>query len=213
MLCTLACGGSDSTQPGDNLAHVGAPMRVVNASALQLNLLVDGQTAATGIQVGGVSGPISITAGSHELRLTNGTTTSAPVMVTAVDGKELIAVVRGAANTGITSSILADTGAIVPANKSKLRVVHASANAGDNVEIWRTQPDFQTPTHIMTPFAYGAESPYLQSDPGTWEVFITAPGGATKLATTGAINIPAGERRTAVLLDSAKIIFFRVVVE
>ncbi|HEY4304347.1 MAG TPA: hypothetical protein VGM82_07770 [Gemmatimonadaceae bacterium] len=65
----------------------------------------------------------------------------------------------------------------------------------------------------MTPFAYGAESPYLQSDPGTWEVFITAPGGTTKLATTGAINIPAGERRTAVLLDSAKIIFFRVVVE
>jgi hypothetical protein len=147
-LGALACGGSDSTQPGDNLTHVGAPMRVVNASALQLNLLVDGQTAATGIQVGGVSGPISITAGSHELRLTNGTTTSVPVMVTAVDGKELIAVVRGAANTGITSSILADTGAIVPANKSKLRVVHASANAGDKVEIWRTQPDFQTPTHI-----------------------------------------------------------------
>jgi len=39
--------------------------------------------------------------------------------------------------------------------------------------------------HIMTPFPYQATSPYLQSTPGSWEVFVTASGTSTKLATTG----------------------------
>jgi hypothetical protein len=100
-------------------------------------------------------------------------------------------------------------GAILPAGKSKLRVVHLAANAGA-VEIWRTQPDFATPTHILTPFPYQGASPYLQSDPGNWEVFVTPAGATTHIATTDAVAVPAGERRTVVLLDSAGVLKFRV---
>ena len=65
----------------------------------------------------------------------------------------------------------------------------------------------------MTPFDYQATSPYLQSDPGAWEVFVTRPGDTTKLTTTGSITIPAGEKRTVVLLDSAGTMRFRVIVD
>jgi hypothetical protein len=114
--------------------------------------------------------------------------------------------------SGLVASVLVDSGSIVPAGKSKLRVSHLAGGA-PAIEFWRTQPDFQTPVHIMTPFAYQATSPYLQSDPGTWEVFVTAPGGGAKLATTGAISVPAGERRTVVLLDSLGVMRFRVIAE
>ena len=87
-----------------------------------------------------------------------------------------------------------------------------SANAG-SIEIWRTQPDFSTGTHIMTPFPYKATSPYLQSTPGPWEVYVTPAGGTTKLATTGVVNVPDGGRRTVVLLDSAGVLRLKVIVE
>lgn len=63
----------------------------------------------------------------------------------------------------------------------------------------------------MTPFVYKATSPYLQSDPGTWEVFVTSPGGTAKLATTGPVAVPAGERRTVALVDSAGVMKFLVI--
>jgi hypothetical protein len=214
VLATLACDAgraTDSGQPG-GILPTATTIRAVNASASQLNLIVDGDTLIRSVQVGGVSAPAELSFGAHQIRLVSGATISNAVTVTAVDGRAIVAVGKGAASTGITSSVLSDTGAIVPATKSKLRVVHLSEHAGD-IEIWRTQPDFPTPVHIMTPFVYGAESPYLQSDPGVWEVFVTAPGSTTKLTSTGPINIPAGQRRTVVLLDSAGNKRFRVIDE
>lgn len=204
VVASLACSATRPTDDGrtGEIIQSGTTIRAVNATAAPLALVVDGDTLIRGVQVGSVSAPTSLTAGAHQIRLVSGATISNPIAITAVDGRDIVAVGKGAANSGITSSILSDTGAIVPASKSKLRVVHLSEHAGD-IEIWRTQPDFMTPVHIMTPFLYGAESPYLQSDPGAWEVFVTAAGSTTKLASTGSINIPAGQRRTIVLLDSA----------
>jgi len=90
--------------------------------------------------------------------------------------------------------------------------VHLAPDA-NGIEIWRSQPDFQTPVHIMTPFPYQATSPYLQSTPGNWEVFVTATGSSAKLATTGPVQVPSGQRRTVVLLDSAGVLRFRVIAE
>jgi hypothetical protein len=203
ILGLLACDGrtTEADRPGTALPS-GAMIRAVNASASRLNLIVDNDTVLRDVEVGSVSAATSLPAGAHQIRLASGTTASSPLSIKAVDGRVIVAVGTGAASTGISSSVLSDTGAIVPAGKSKLRVVHLSEQAGD-IEIWRTQPDYQTPIHIMTPFLYGDESPYLQSDPGVWEVFVTAAGSTPKLASTGAIDIPAGQRRTVVLLDSA----------
>jgi hypothetical protein len=177
-----------------------------------LDVLVDGSVAVSGLGVANVSAKTGISSGSHVvgLRMANGTVTN--ITLQAVANQTAMTVVVPGTSSGLSVSVLADTGSIVPAGKSKLRVSNL-AGGTQGIEIWRTQPDFQTPVHIMTPFVYGATSPYLQSDPGAWEVFVTAPGGGTTLATTGAVDVPTGERRTVVLLDSVGVLRFRVIAE
>ena len=182
-------------------------VRLINASSSTPNFSIDG-TAIAPIGLAAVSDPVSVSSGSHQLRVTSpgGTTTTLTVQ-TSPSGT--VTAIAGGNATSLYASVLVDTGSVVPAGKSKLRVVHLAPNA-TNIEIWRTQPDFPTPTHIMTPFAYLAASPYLQSDPGNWEVFVTPANGTAKLATSGPIAIPSGEHRTVVLLDSAGVMRLRL---
>jgi hypothetical protein len=115
-------------------------------------------------------------------------------------------------NATTLNAVLLDTGGVVPAGKSKLRVAHLSKLAG-NIDIWRTQPDAPTPTRIQTPFPYLSTTPFVQSDSGAWEVFITPAGSATPLLTTHLFRIPSGGKRTVVLLDSSGTMIFRVLPE
>jgi hypothetical protein len=205
-LFASACGETRLIVP-DNVSFV----RVINASTVPVDVLVDGGVVAQGVGVANVSGALPVAVGPHVLGLRAGGVVS-NVSVQSINGQTVTTVALQSTASSVTASVLVDTGSVVPAGKSKLRVSHLAGGAPD-IEFWRTQPDFQTPVHIMTPFAYQATSPYLQSDPGAWEVFVTAPGGGAKLATTGAITVPSGERRTVVLLDSAGVMTFRVIAE
>jgi hypothetical protein len=125
------------------------------------------------------------------------------------DGTPVVVVALDSAGK-VTPSVLADTGAIVPAGATKLRVAHMASNA-PNIDIWRTQPDFATPIRIQFPFPYRAESPYLQSTPGTWVVMAShlttstspLPPMPDTLASSGPIAIPAGASRTIVIVNAA----------
>jgi hypothetical protein len=55
---------------------------------------------------------------------------------------------------------------------------------------------------MVTPIQYRAASPYLEGDAGVWEVWLTAPGGGARLLSSGPIQIPSGERRTVLLVDT-----------
>lgn len=202
-----ACGGSDGPTPPTAAKGM---LRVVNATGSLLEVKVDGQSRLTGLTVARVSDPLEIPVGSHTIRVQTGAGTFADLSVDMASGRTTIAVARPATN-GLAADEMIDTGAVVPAGKSKLRVAHLAGNT-TGIEIWRTQPDWQTPVHIMTPFDYEDVSPYLQSDPGAWEVFVTAAGTTgPKLATTGSVNVPDGQRRTVVLLDSAGVLRFGVI--
>jgi hypothetical protein len=110
-----------------------------------------------------------------------------------------------------TASVLVDTGNVVPRGRSKLRIINVGRFGG---EVWRTQPDFQSPTPLtLTPIVYGAQSPYLESAGGEWEVWLASADGQTKRTTTGVFTIGSGNRRTALLLDSAGTLRFRVIAE
>jgi hypothetical protein len=198
---------SGATDPGTGSAAI----RVVNASQAPVDIVVDGETVLHGLQVATVSDRINVASGNHQVRLAGPSGSSAQVAIDAPTGATRIAVVTPSSSS-LSATVLADTGALVPAGKTKLRVAHLAAGAG-SIEIWRTQPDFQTPIHLMTPFDYQATSPYLQSDAGNWEVFVTRAGSTTKVTTTGSVAIPAGEKRTVVLLDSAGVMRFRVIVD
>ena len=101
----------------------------------------------------------------------------------------------------VVGSLVADTGAIVPAGKSKLRVIH-SAGLAPPIDVYRTQPDFPTLVSVMFPFDFGASSPYLQSDPGDWSVVVTPDNLTDTLYATGPIAVPDGGRVTVVIVDS-----------
>ena len=211
LLTSLACGPNMADAGATDPNAPNAAVRVINATNSLVDVLIDGQTVVHGLMIAHVSDRLNVSAGSHVVRLVGSAGSSAQVQVVTSTAATRTAVVTPSGSS-LSATVLADTGALVPAGKSKLRVAHLSPNAG-SIEIWRTQPDFQTPSHIMTPFDYLATSPYLQSEPGSWEVFVTRPGSTAKLATTGPVQIPSGEKRTAVLLDSAGVVLFRVIVD
>jgi hypothetical protein len=99
----------------------------------------------------------------------------------------------------------------VAVGKTKVRVANFSKATG--IQIWRTQPDFPTPTLIQTPFPYLAVSPYLESTVGAWEVYVTNNGSTTKLATTGLFSVLSQNKATVVLMDSSGVPVFRVMPE
>lgn len=187
-------------------------VQVVNATRTPLELRIDGSSVVT-IGVARVSTPFRLSSGRHEIQLIGAPEVSARVTVNVDPGVPAIAVIvpanRSETERGIVARVLADTGRIVPAGKSKLRVANF-ASTTVNVDIWRTQPDHPDPVRVMAPFPFRSVSPYLESDAGVWEVFVTPAGGTTRLVTTGPLAIPSGERRTVVLIDSVGVLRLRV---
>lgn len=101
----------------------------------------------------------------------------------------------------VIPQLLGDTNATVPAGKSKLRVVHAAAHAPP-IDIWRTQPDFGTMIRVQFPFDYLDVSPYLQSDPGDWQILVTPAGGTDTLYLSPPILVADGKLVTVTVVDS-----------
>ena len=208
-LALAACSDDEIIDPG--VGGTGSALRVINASQSPMTVLVDGRVVAQGLTVASVSNALAIAPGAHEVRLQTAGGATAALTVQASAG-QTVTTVGAPSGAGLAAAVLQDTGSVVPAGKSKLRVAHLAAGA-PQIDVWRTQPDFQTPIRVMFPFAYQATSPYLQSDPGAWEVWVTPVGSTTRLATTGSITVPSGERRTVVVLDSAGVLRLRVLPE
>jgi hypothetical protein len=96
---------------------------------------------------------------------------------------------------------LGDTGAIPVPGKGKLRVSHLAANAPP-IDVYRTQPDFQTFVKFMDPFPYKAASPFIESTPGDWVIRVTAKGTNQVLSESGPIRVNELWIRTILLLDA-----------
>lgn len=189
-----ACLDVDNPTPQDT------QIRVINAASSSINILVDGAGQLEAVSPSSISA-MFLAAGSHQLTIQTAAGLSTTIPVTTVSG-QVSTTYAYSPNATTLSAVLLDTGGVVPAGKSKLRVSHLSKLAG-NIDVWRTQPDFTIPTRIQTPFPYLSTTPFVQSDSGAWEVFITAAGNTTPLLTTHVFRIPSGGKRTVVLLDSS----------
>lgn len=84
-------------------------------------------------------------------------------------------------------------------------------NAGE-LQVFRTQPDYQTPVSWQFPFTYQAtptslSAPFYESTVGTWEIRIwQTPVGASGWATAPVqivIPLGSGEKKTILMLDKA----------
>ena len=204
LLCLAAVACDDPEAPTTTPATT---LRVINAADGPVDVLVDGQTLLRGLAAGAISGPLGVTAAQHsvQLREAGSSTSSSALAVTTAEGKVSTVYARSTGG-GLGAASLVDTALVPGPGKGKLRVVHLAANA-PALDVWRTQPDYQTFIRIQFPFPYEA-APVVASTPGTWEVRVTLAGESTELvspvlATSGPIAVAEGELRTVVVLDAA----------
>lgn len=198
------CGELETLPPPED-ANATARLRIVQGtSSASIDVLVDNEVVLNGVSVGQASSLASVTPGAHTIRIRrSGTTQIVGERSVEFGATDTATVILIDSSTVINPVVLTDTGAVVPTGKTKLRVVHFATNAPE-IDVWRTQPDYGTLIRVMFPFDYRDASPYLQSDPGNWEVVVTPKDETTQLHTTGAINVPANQRRTVVLLDDGE---------
>jgi hypothetical protein len=187
------------------LVGSGATLRFVNAVHGNVNLMVDGQALLTNVPLGG-SRQTPVGPGAHSIVVekVGGAAGGARSTTIATGGSALIVALDSAGTA--SASVLSDTGAVVPAGATKLRVAHY-ATLAPQIDIWRTQPDFGTPIRVMFPFNAGNVSPYLQSTVGDWHVMVShAISGCCgsmpdTLANTGLFAVADGKSKTVIVTD------------
>ena len=195
----LLAACAESSAPSDKTAS----LRVLNASrdSKAVTVFVDGSQVGSAVVFAQLSVPIPITPGAHRMTFTPmAVAQSAGSFSASFSTGDTTIVIVIDSSTIIDPIVLTDTGSIVPLGASKLRVVHFAEHA-PAIDVWRTQPDYQTLIRVMFPFPYRAASGYIQSTPGDWTVVVTPEGRTDTLLATGPITVPDGKSRTVLLLD------------
>jgi Domain of unknown function (DUF4397) len=208
VVALLGCESSTTT--GTTCCTTGEPgARIINAFTSPVDVLIDGQVAIAALAPGAIDTALT-SLGAHTLMLRpTGSGASVTQPITAAEGAlSTIAAVRGT-NAALASVALDDTNAVVPAGKTKVRVLHLAPNAGE-IQVYRTQPDHQTPISWQFPFTYQSNpdplsAPFFQSDVGTWEVRAwQTPADASGWANAPVkvvIPLASGEKKTVIILD------------
>jgi hypothetical protein len=206
-IAVAACG-NDSTTGATCCSGADGSLRVINAFTGPVDVLVDGNVAISGLPAGTI-GSAAPASGTHSLVLRPASGAAVTKSITTSTGTvATIAAVRTTSG-GVNTAVLDDTGSIVPAGKTKLRVLHLAPSAGV-LQVYRTQPDYQTPVQWQFPFTYqenptSLSAPFYQSDVGTWEVRVwQSPADASGWSTTTTkvvVPLGSGERKTVVILD------------
>ncbi len=202
-VAAAAMAGACSTDPITPLEDPGARLAIVNAQGADVWAMLDGEARA--LVAGGEALTLALAGGTYtlELRPSGGGPAFSRTIAVADSGRYVVVAVD---SNGSLPVILGDTNAVVPAGATKLRVAHMATNA-PAIDIWRTQPDWQTPIRVQFPFNYRDVSPYLQSTPGDWRVMVSSlvanPGDPMPdtLATTDLTAIADGRSRTVVVVD------------
>ena len=197
-----ACSDTKTTDP----VTKGASLQIVNAANVAVDVSVDGQVVATNLAASALSPSLSVTSGAHTVSMMpTGITVGGVAVATSVTTSDAYssAVALTLSSAGaLQAAPLADTGKTVNVGRSKLRVMHLAKNALP-LDIWRTQPDYQTPISILFPYTYQSGAT-VESAAGDWQVRIwpTGAGSWTSAMSSISVNIPSGVLRTVVTLDA-----------
>lgn len=203
----LACGSDSSTR----CCSVGPQgLRVVNAYTGPVDVLIDGSLAVSALAAGAI-GTMASSVGSHALvlRPSGSGASVSQSLITTPGATSTIAVLRGSGGA-LTSATLDDTNSVVPAGATKVRVLQFAPSAG-TLQVYRTQPEYQTPISWQFPFTYQAtptslSAPFYQSTVGTWEVRIwQTPADASGWASAAlrvVVPLASGQKKTILILDA-----------
>ena len=175
---------------------------VANATTGYIDVWIDGRQRAVGLSMNALSYAFSVPSGSHQVRLGDPITGMTELVVESTPDapQTIVAYPTNASMSGPAIAVLTGATSFVP-GKSQLRVANLATGAGP-LEIRQRQPGSPAGSPITTPFPPNTTSPYLEGEPGVWEVWISPPGSEAKTLSTGPIEIASGERRTVLVLDS-----------
>ena len=206
LMAACITGEATTEAPGS-----ATTLLLVNGSPGDVSVWADATPVVTELGAS-LSQRFEIPADAQVIRLEsgNGAVTNISTNV-AANGRITLGLFGGPSGS-VSAVVVPDTGSLPVAGRSKVRVVNLAPSA-TSVDIWRTQPDFQSATRVMFPFPYLASSSFLQSDPGSWTVWVTSTTSTTVLATTGPFTVGGGELRTVALVDSSGVLRLRVISE
>lgn len=209
-IVTLVGIAGCQTDSATGCCSLGQPaLRVINAYTTPVDVLIDGHVAVAAMAAGAID-TLAPSLGDHNvaLRATGASTSISQSITTAAGALNTIAVVRDGSGA-VASAVLDDTNSVVPSGATKVRVIHLAPNAG-TLQVYRTQPDYQTPISWQFPFNYqpnptSLSAPFYQSTPGNWEVRIwQTPADASGWSSAPVkvvLPLSSGEKRTILMLD------------
>jgi len=205
MVLTLGCEGRTSgflvTGPTSNVR-----VRLVNAltSSQSLDLLVDGQSAATGVAFGSASPYASTNEGTHQLQArASGTgTTLVDFTRSLINGSFSLIPAPGLGQSG--ALFLADD-PTTTAGQSRLRVVHVAAAPGPiSVYVTAATADLTTATPLVANLSFASASLYAGVNAGTYRVRITRAGSPNDvLVDVSNVTLGSGSVRTLLVTDAS----------
>lgn len=203
LVCAVGVVGCGS----DAIEGVGIPgtgqLQIVNGASTTIDVRVDGAVKVSGLSASSLSSSLTLPVGSHAVQLVpTGSSTGGTSVTVNIVGESRRVVAATQSTNGVGAMALADTGSVVNVGRSKLRVLNLAANAPP-LDIWRTQPDYQTPISIMFPYPYRSGAT-VESAMGTWEVRVWPTGAGSWANASSALVIPIGgaQLRTVVTLDA-----------
>lgn len=182
---------------------------LVNGSGQMLSVFVDGALQIDDSQQLNIS-LITLPSGTHTVDVRTAAGVDTPLDLTTPPGG-LLNTYAYTTTAGDVKLALLDTTDVPAGNTAKVRAFNLSKLVG-NVDVYASQPDGTVGTQLAPSIAYVATTPYVQNSAGPWEVYLTAAGTMNKLSSTGAFTIEPGGRRTVVLIDSAAVPVFRILV-
>ena len=205
LLATLAvsaCNNDDDvTAPATT-----AELRVVHASpdAPNVDVLVDNTAALTNVAYKAASTYLQVPSGSRNLKVrATGTTTVVIDQTATLNQGSAYTVIATGRVASIAPLVLTDDQTSPAAGNVRLRLVHASPEAG-NVDIYVNAPtaDITTATPTLANVAFRVASNYLEVPAGTYRVRITPAGTKTVAIDVNNVALTAGQVRTAVAVDA-----------
>jgi hypothetical protein len=197
---SMSCGSGSSSTNSDTSPLI----RFVQASPSQstVNILVDSVSIATE-NYGAASGYLTVDQGSRHIQIEpNGSGT--PFIdqnLSLSNGTNTTMVVAGE-TPNITGVVFTDEITPVTAGDASVRIINASPDMGPaDVYIVTAGTSIANVTPTVSSLAFKSATSYQDIVPGSYEIFLTAPGSKSTFISTGTITLTTNQIRTFVAID------------
>jgi Domain of unknown function (DUF4397) len=194
-LFSTNCGGGGSP----------ASLRLLQASpdAPPVNVLIDGKSVAVNLAYGNDTGYLSVNSGSRHVQVVPASGGS-PIFdqtISLVSNTNQTLLLTGPA-AAIQPVRLDDTAPTIVANSGYVRVVNASATMGAaDAYLVPAGTSIVGVKPVAAGMTFDQNTGYQVIVAGSYQVFMTTPGTATALLSTGPLSLTLSQNQTVVSLD------------